>query len=95
MCYHVFLFLGQKEMKSLQLMIQTYTQNPKFGDAKQFQGELDAAAHKVQLLESELHAMQTELVDVNNTLENIKNQSPSINQIRREKRVIKHKTLCK
>lgn len=76
---------GQKEMKSLQLMIQTYTQNPKFGDAKQFQGELDAAAHKVQLLESELHAMQTELVDVNNTLENIKNQSPSINQIRREK----------
>ena len=72
-------------MKSLQLMIQTYTQNPKFGDAKQFQGELDAAAHKVQLLESELHAMQTELVDVDNTLENIKNQSPSINQIRREK----------
>eukprot|EP00092_Neocalanus_flemingeri_P058116 GFUD01069205.1.p1 GENE.GFUD01069205.1~~GFUD01069205.1.p1 ORF type:complete len:558 (+),score=166.38 GFUD01069205.1:488-2161(+) len=76
---------GQKEMKSLQLMIQTYTQNPKFGDAKQFQGELDAAAQKVQLLESELHAMQTELVDVNNTLENMKNQSPSINIIRREK----------
>jgi len=76
---------GQKEMKSLQLMIQTYTQNPKFGDVKQFQGELDAAAHKVQLLESELHAMQTELVDVNNTLENIKNQSPSVSQIKREK----------
>jgi len=76
---------GQKEMKSLQLMIQTYTQNPKFGDAKQFQGELDAAAHKVQLLESELHAMETELVDVNNALENIKNQSPTTNQIKREK----------
>ena len=72
-------------MKSLQLMIQTYTQNPKFGDVKQFQGELDAAAHKVQLLESELHAMETELVDVNNALENIKNQSPTTNQIKREK----------
>ena len=81
----LFLRSGQKEMKSLQLMIQTYTQNPKFGDVKKFQGELDTAAHKVQLLESELHAMQTELVDVNNTLENMKNQSPAINQIRRER----------
>jgi len=75
---------GQKEMKSLQLMIQTYTQNPKFGDAKKFQGELDAAAHKVQLLESDLHAMQMELSDVNNTLENIKNHSPALNQMRRD-----------
>ena len=72
-------------MKSLQLMIQTYTQNPKFGDAKQFQGELDVGAHKVQLLESDLHAMQMELTDVNNTLENIKNHSPAaLNQQKRE-----------
>ena len=81
----LFLRSGQKEMKSLQLMIQTYTQNPKFGDVKKFQGELDAAAHKVQLLESELHAMQTELVDVNDRLENMRNQSPAINKIRRER----------
>jgi len=71
-------------MKSLQLMIHTYTQNPKFGDAKQFQGELDAAAHKVQLLEAEMHSYQTELVDVIKVLENIKNQSPSINKVKRE-----------
>jgi len=76
---------GHKEIKSLQLMIQTYTQNPKFGDVKKFQGELDVAAHKVQLLESELQAMQTELVDVNDTLENMRNQSPAINKIRRKR----------
>merc|ERR1719427_1286157 len=79
------LLKGQKEKKSLQLMIQSYTQNPKFGDVTKFQGELDAAAHKVQLLESKLQAMQTELVDVNNTLENMKKQSPAINKIRRER----------
>ena len=72
-------------MKSLQLMIHTYTQNPKFGDAKQFQGELDAAAHKVQLLEAEMHSYQTELVDVIKVLENIKNQSPLINNVKCEK----------
>ena len=63
-------------------MIQTYTENPKFGDAKQFQGELDAAAHKVQLLESEMHTYQTELVDVIHTLQKMKKQSPSINNVR-------------
>merc|ERR1719228_656039 len=70
-------------MKSIQLMIQTYTQNLKFGGAKKFQVELDAAIHRVQLLESELHAMQEALVDVNNIPENMKNQSPTISQIRR------------
>ena len=55
---------GQKEMKALQLMVQTYSQNPKFGDAKQFQGELDAATHKVQMFESDLHSLKTELQEV-------------------------------
>ena len=67
-------------MKSLQVMIHTYTQN-----SKQFQGELDAAAHKIQLLESELQSYQTELVDVINAFESMKNQSPLINNVKCEK----------
>merc|ERR1711997_339718 len=67
---------GQKEMKALQLMVQTYSQNPKFGDAKQFQGELDAATHKVQMFESDLHSLKTELQEVECKLESLKNRSP-------------------
>jgi len=76
---------GQNEMKSLQLMIQAYTQNPKFGDAKQFQGELDTAAHRTKLLESDLHSYQTELIDIIKTLENMKNQSPLFSNTKQEK----------
>eukprot|EP00092_Neocalanus_flemingeri_P012395 GFUD01013363.1.p1 GENE.GFUD01013363.1~~GFUD01013363.1.p1 ORF type:complete len:567 (-),score=164.04 GFUD01013363.1:214-1914(-) len=70
----------QKEMKALQMMVQTYTDNPKFGDVKQFQGELETAAHKVQVLESELNAFKTELADVNHQLENIRSKSPSVSR---------------
>ena len=51
-------------MKALQMMVQTYSQNPKFGDAKKFQGELDTATHKVQMLESDLHPLKNELQEV-------------------------------
>jgi hypothetical protein len=34
-------------MQGLQVMVQSYSQNPKFGDKKKFQGELDAVTHKV------------------------------------------------
>ena len=40
---------GQKEMAALQLMVATYRQNPKFGDATKFQGELEAVILKVQV----------------------------------------------
>ena len=30
----------QKELASMQQMVQTYKQNPKFGNAKQFAGEI-------------------------------------------------------
>merc|ERR1719237_14960 len=52
---------GQKEMAALQLMVATYRQNPKFGDAAKFQGELEAAILRVQTLESDLHALTGEL----------------------------------
>ena len=40
---------GQKEMAALQLMVATYRQNPSFGDATKFQGELEAAILRVQV----------------------------------------------
>ena len=67
-------------MKALQVMVQTYTQTPKFGDVKKFQGELETAAHRVQVLESELNAFKTELADVNNALENIRSKSPLVSR---------------
>merc|ERR1712130_911342 len=59
---------GQKEMAALQLMVATYRQNPKFGDAAKFQGELEAAILRVQTLESDLHALTGELGEVDRRL---------------------------
>merc|ERR1719391_641001 len=59
---------GQKEMAALQLMVATYRQNPKFGDAAKFQGELEAAILRVQTLESDLHALTGELSEVDRRL---------------------------
>ena len=50
-------------------MVQSYTQNPKFGDPKKFQEELDSVILKVQKLESELHSLNLQLSDVNYQLE--------------------------
>ena len=50
-------------------MIQSYTQNPTFGDPKKFQEELDSVILKVQKLESELHSHSILLGDVNHQLE--------------------------
>lgn len=67
---------GQNEIQGLQRMCQTYSQNPKFGDKKQFQGVLDTATYKVQQLESELHKYKVELTDVETRLENLRNRTP-------------------
>ena len=59
---------GQKEMAALQLMVATYRQNPSFGDATKFQGELEAAILRVQVFVTVtvLHctALQTPLLQV-------------------------------
>ena len=57
-------------------MVQSYTTNPKFGDAKKFQSELDSAIHHLQVLESDLHALNSQLKDVNEKLEEKKGNSP-------------------
>jgi hypothetical protein len=46
-------------------MVQSYTQNPTFGDPKIFQEELESVILKVQKLEYELHSLNLELNDVN------------------------------
>ena len=50
-------------------MIQSYNQNPTFGDSKQFQEELESTILKVQKLESELHSQNVILNDLNYKLE--------------------------
>ena len=60
-----FSVLGNKEIAALQLMVQSYTDNPKFGDAKNIQSELDSAIYNVQMFESDLQALNMELKDIN------------------------------
>jgi hypothetical protein len=57
-------------------MVQSYTTNPKFGDAKKFQSELDSAIHHIQVLESDLHALNSQLKDVIDQLKEKKGNSP-------------------
>ena len=42
------LFRGEKEMRSLQVMVASYRNNPKFGDVTKFQSELDSVTLRVQ-----------------------------------------------
>ena len=44
---YIFMHLGQREIAALRLMYETYSQNPQYGDKKNFQGELEAATLKV------------------------------------------------
>ena len=66
---------GQKEMSGLQLMVQSYTSNPKYGDVSRFKEELDRATLTVQLHESDLYALNSELSSVNTRLEGIRRSS--------------------
>ena len=59
-------------MKSLQLMIQTYRENPKFGDVKNFECELEDSVLRVQQLQASLHSFRSQLEEVNVALENLK-----------------------
>ena len=51
-------------MSGLQLMIESYTKNPSYGDVNKFRGELDKVTHRVQLLESDLFSLNTELSEI-------------------------------
>ena len=59
-------------MKSLQLMIQTYRENPKFGDVKNFEEELEDSVLRVQQLQASLHSLRSQLEEVQVALDNLK-----------------------
>eukprot|EP00092_Neocalanus_flemingeri_P031176 GFUD01033867.1.p1 GENE.GFUD01033867.1~~GFUD01033867.1.p1 ORF type:complete len:570 (+),score=214.86 GFUD01033867.1:46-1755(+) len=52
---------GTKEKQALQLMIDTYTKTPEFGDASKFQQELDIVSQKVEKLSQELSILNRDL----------------------------------
>ena len=51
-------------MKALQMMVETYKNNPKFGDARKFQSELDSANAKTQKIGSEIQELQSNLSSI-------------------------------
>jgi len=60
---------GQKEIKSLQLMVQTYRLNPQYGDCTRFEGELEAVQLRVEHQQAELLGLQSQLAAVRTQLQ--------------------------
>ena len=56
-----FVITGGKEMNALQLMVLTYTETSNFGDAKQFEEELDIVTRKMENLSTDLTSLNREL----------------------------------
>ena len=69
---------AQKEVRALDVMVDTYTKNPNFGDVKKFQNEINAAKTKLKLLESELMGLKSGLSLVVEGLEDNGSRSPSL-----------------
>jgi len=67
---------GQKEISALRLMYETYSQNPTYGDKKNFQGELETATFKVQKSESDLLKLRNELKLIDSKLDSIQSRTP-------------------
>ena len=51
------------------MMVETYRNNPNFGDTKKFLCELDTATGKLQKLESEAQTFRNELAAIQNGLD--------------------------
>lgn len=79
---------SQKELASLNQMMQTYQSQPKFGNSKKFQVEIQKLHANVTELEAALTSVRAEHVSVERKLEALRNQrnnhcSPSINRLNR------------
>ena len=59
----------QKEHRALSMMVETYRNNPNFGDTKQFLRELDVVTNKMQKLEAEAQTLRNELAVIQNGLD--------------------------
>ena len=66
----------QKELASMQQMVQTYKQNPKFGNAKQFAGEIAKLNTVIGEIEAALGAMRADLANIERQLESLQSRSP-------------------
>ena len=51
------------------MMVETYRNNPNFGDTKQFLRELDTVTTKMQKMESEAQTLRNELAVIQNGLD--------------------------
>ena len=49
-------------------MVNSYTENPQYGDANKLRSELDKVTHNTQILESDLYSLNNQLRDVSNKL---------------------------
>ena len=63
------IFSGHIEIRGLRVMIESYTQNPSFGNPRMFDEELESSILRVQKMESELHSQNMLLQDINRNLE--------------------------
>jgi len=69
---------GQREITGLRKVLETYNQNPNFGDKNaklKAAKELEIATLKVQNMESELHTLKTDLITTDNKLEAMRNRN--------------------
>jgi len=66
----------QKELASMQQMVQTYKQNPKFGNAKQFAGEIGKLNTVIGEIEAALGAMRADLSNIERQLDSLQSRSP-------------------
>ncbi len=69
----------QKELNSLLQMEATYKQNPKYGNAKQFQGEIAQLRKDIAAIDSALIAMRADHAAIENQLESLRSRSPRVN----------------
>ena len=71
---------SQKELFSLNQMMETYQNNPKFGNSKKFQAEIQNLHSHVSELESALTSIRAEHVQVEERLEALRSRtsSPSV-----------------
>ena len=68
---------AQKEVRALEVMIDTYNKNPSYGDVKKFQNEMNTAKTKLRQLETEMDGLKQELNYVSSSLDD-SSRSPSL-----------------
>ena len=69
----------QKELKSLKQMVATYKSNPKFGNPKHFQGDIQNLTKEIADLDNAVRAMKADHAAIEDRLESLRSRSPMVN----------------